>query len=221
MLFRSAPHLYYARLRLGNNADTIPFDIQLIGSGRSSRVIAIDSVHFVPTRVLTVRDTAIARFIFNRESGPLLIDSIAITGADRGSFTLLAPAPPFSIPGGRDTTISIRFNPLRRDRHAAFLDVYTSQGMTRVVLAGQAIYPQLAIEPDNPASLRVHVGGSRRLRINTINIGDDSSRVENVQLNGSAEYTMTSQLTSGLQAFTSHEDPSPFGPSGGGCPTGS
>jgi photosystem II stability/assembly factor-like uncharacterized protein len=184
-----APHLYYARLVLGNNVDTIPFDIQLIGSGRSSRVIAIDTVRFRATRVLAVRDTVIDHFIFNKETGPLVIDSIAITGADRQSFTLLAPMPPFAIPGGRDTAVSIRFNPYRRDRHAAFLDVYTSQGMTRVVLIGPAIYPQLAVEPDNPASLRVRIGSSRRLRINTINIGDDSAHVENVQLNGSPEYT--------------------------------
>ncbi|MBS1912580.1 MAG: choice-of-anchor D domain-containing protein [Bacteroidetes bacterium] len=184
---------YIARLVLENNSDASPFSIQLIGTGRGSKVTGVDSVIFAPTRVLTQRDSTVETMLVNREAGPVTVDSVVISGADAQSFTFVTPQPPFVLPPSQATAVKVRFNPQRRDRHYAILNVYSTGGRHgTLVLAGQAIYPLLEILPDRSTSLRVRLGESRRLRINIVNIGDDSGQVASATLNGSSAFSNVS-----------------------------
>lgn len=189
------PGPYQARLLLVNNSATDTFSLGLTGIGKTTTVITTDSIVFRPTRVLTTIDSTLKAFIANRGGGLLVIDSMSISGADANSFTVIGPPTPFSVAALRDTSVTIRFNPQRRDRHFAFLNVYHTQGRQTIVLLGQSTYPFLEIRPEDASSLRVRVGASRRLRINVINTGDDSAQIAGVTLSGSSSFSNTSTVT--------------------------
>lgn len=186
------PRPYYALLALGTNSDSAKFHFQLIGPAKSSKVISVDSILFAATRVVTVRDTVVSRMIFNREAGPLMIDSMSISGADELSFSIISPSGAFSIPPGGDTSVAIRFKPARRSRHVAILEIYTSQGHRRVILSGPAIYPFLEVIPDPATSFNVRIGSTRTLKLAIVNSGDDSARVENAIVTGSSAFSNVS-----------------------------
>lgn len=180
---------YVARLSLLNNSDISPFSVLLTGSGKSSKVVDIDTIAFAVTRVLNVRDSTVMPFFHNRESGAITINSMSISGSDAGSFTVKGPAAPFDVAATTNAALEIRFNPRRRGNHVALLSISTTQGQTVVVLSGRAIYPLLNISPDASTGLRVRVGNSRRLRFNVVNVGDDTGHVESAALSGATAFT--------------------------------
>ncbi len=184
-----SPKPYIARLKLANNSDISTFEAQLIGTGKASKVVDIDTVFFARTRVLTARDSVVRHFVQNLENGPITVDSVTITGADAQSFTYIGPSLPITLAAHSDTALTVRFRPLRRDRHFALMNIYTTQGKSLVVLGGPAIYPVLDIHPDKSTSLRVRLGDKRKLRINVVNVGDDTGRVEFATLTGSGAFT--------------------------------
>jgi hypothetical protein len=185
--------VHNAILSLTNNSDSTPVVIQLVGAGNSAQVVSGDTVSFGSLRVLTTRDSTLKRLIFNPQEGRLDITSIRVIGADANSFQVLSSPGPFSIEKSRDSSVDIRFNPMRRGRHSGMLEIVTaSLGTFYVPLLGQAIFPFLEIRPGDPTNLRVPLGSTRKLQIDITNSGDDSARIEKATLNGSPAFSNVS-----------------------------
>jgi hypothetical protein len=185
------PGVYEALLHMESNADST-LVLRLLGPARYARVVAVDSVVFTPTRVLTTRDSVVSGMIYNHQNGRLDIISMQVGGADATSFQVLSPSGQFSIAQSRDTSVKIQFRPMRRGAHVAELHLSTSQGEINVLLLGEAIYPFIDVHPNDPASMRVRLGTKRRLRIDISNSGNDSARIEEASIIGSSAYSNVS-----------------------------
>lgn len=181
--------VHRAELTFGSNASGASPAITLIGNGQSGSAVSIDTIRFQRTRVLMTRDTVVERLIFNAVGGDIRIDSITVTGADALSFTRAAITTPFLLAPTRDTALGLRFNPMRRGDHFAFLNIHTSQGPHTVVLAGRAAYPFLKVAPRSLADLRVRPGGTRRITFDILNAGDDSARIDGAAITGDPAFT--------------------------------
>lgn len=194
------PRPYYARLLLGTNTGAEAFAVDLIGTGRNGNLTLPGELVFPKTRVLTDRDTAVSRFLVNSGADLIRVDSVTITGADASSFTYLAPSIPADIGAGRDTVVSIRFNPKRRGVHRGTLNVYTSgppgrNDLQSVRLEGMGIYPFLEITPADQQAHRTRINTTRRLTILIRNLQDgssDTARIEDAVLAGSGAFANAS-----------------------------
>lgn len=172
-------------LGYNNTENENPFVVKVTGIGRARVLVQYDSVVFAATRVLTTRDSNVIGVLSNRGSATIQIDSAVIKGSDISSFTLQSSLP-FPLAAGRDTALTIRFEPKRRGPHQAYLTIYHVLGQETIQLYGLAIYPKLEVRAQDPSQLRVRLGSSRRVNFTVANTGDDSGRVESLSIAGPA-----------------------------------
>ncbi len=179
-----------AQLHIVSNTQRGVDTVLLKGTGQAASFSEVTQVLFDSTRVGLTDDTVITRFIYNDQPGPLVIDSVRVTGGpDVLPFDVATPVDGTTVASGDSLSITLRFAPRRRNRNQGFLWIYTPVGSHQIALEGWGIYPFLRIEPDDPSNLRVRLGMTRRLRINITNDGDDTSHVSSATIAGDASFS--------------------------------
>lgn len=137
--------------------------------------------------ILANKDSIVVGLIRNTGTFPVRIDSIAITGADATAFSILVGAPPFSVPVGGQSTLTIRFTPNRAGLHTAALTIFTQSDTLHHTIVGSGAtagaqivstgltFPMLVCNLTATDTIRIQNAGVEDLSISSIAPGGTNS----------------------------------------------
>lgn len=152
--------------------------------GRSQPALA--DVDFGPLPVGRARDSVIVGFVRNDGDLPMLVESVAIAGANAGDFTHVSGVPPFPVPPGESRPVEFRFAPSAAGNRVASATLVIDGVPVSGALRGEGRPATLGLNVLNVDFGVVPVGNSRDTVISAMirNSGSSSVTVTGIRMIG-------------------------------------
>lgn len=144
--------------------------------------------------VLSGNETFLDTVVRNDGNADLIVNSIAPGPGTSADFSIhAAPATPFTLPPGQQSTVTIRYAPAQTGTDSGSIEILANGGSAAVTLAGRGVAPALDVNPTVLDFGNVIAGGSQARSFLVTNTGSAPLQVTGValQLGGSPDFSLT------------------------------